>query len=85
MMRYDEWRAAGYFVGSGAIESANKYTMQNRMKLSGMSWKLETARGMLALKARLESGLWHEVEPAVRSRLEGNRRGESDEDGASEA
>ena len=69
MMRYGEWREAGYFVGSGAIESANKYTMQNRMKLSGMSWNLDTAQGMLALKSRLESGLWHEVEPAVRRHL----------------
>lgn len=70
MMRYGEWREAGYFLGSGAIESANKYVMQNRMKLSGMSWNLETARGMLSLKARLESGRWHEVEPAVRQLLE---------------
>lgn len=69
MMRYDEFRAAGYFLGSGAIESANKYGTRDRMKLTGMSWGPETAQRMLALKTRLESDRWHEVEPAVRSYL----------------
>ena len=55
-MDYGAFREAGYFVGSGAIESVNKYTMQNRMKLQGMRWNRETGQGMLSLKARLESG-----------------------------
>ena len=65
-MDYGAFREAGYFVGSGAIESANKYTMQNRMKLQGMRWNRETGQGMLSLKARLESGRWFEVEPLLR-------------------
>lgn len=60
-MNYKEYRENGYFVGSGASESANKYTMQNRMKLQGMRWNVETGQGMLCLKARLESDCWHEV------------------------
>jgi hypothetical protein len=67
-MDYGAYREAGYFVGSGAAESANKYTMQNRMKLQGMRWNRETGQGMLSLKARLESGRWFEVEPLLRQR-----------------
>lgn len=55
MVRHGEWRDAGCFLGSGTIESANKYVMQNRMKLPGTSWNLETARGMLSLKAALRA------------------------------
>ena len=61
-MDYRAYREANLYVGSGAIESANKYTMQNRMKLQGMRWNPETAQGMLSLKARLESDRWHEIE-----------------------
>ena len=70
MMRYGEWRDAGYFLGSRPTESANKYGMQGRMELSGTGWNLETARGMHSLRARLESGRWREVEPAVRRPFE---------------
>ena len=68
-MNYKEYQKNGYFVGSGASESANKYTMQNRMKLQGMRWNVDTGQGMLSLKARLESDCWHEVLPLLRSAL----------------
>lgn len=66
-MDYKAYRKANCYVGSGAIESANKYTMQNRMKLQGMRWNLDTAQGMLSLKARLESGRWYEVESLLQA------------------
>ena len=65
-MDYKKYKERGYFVGSGASESANKYAMQDRMKLQGMRWKTSTAQTMLALKCRIESGRWTEVEPLVR-------------------
>lgn len=64
-MDYGAYKKAGYFLGSGAIESANKYTMQNRMKLQGMRWNIEPAQRVLSLKARLESDRWYEVEPLL--------------------
>ena len=64
-MDYKTYRDAGYFLGSGAIESANKYTMQNRMKLQGMRWNIEPAQRVLSLKSRLESDHWYEVEPLL--------------------
>ena len=66
-MNYKAYRKANVYVGSGAIESANKYTMQNRMKLQGMRWNIDTAQGVLSLKSRLESDCWHEVEPLVQA------------------
>lgn len=64
-MNYKEYRNNGYFVGSGASESANKYVMQNRMKLEGMRWNIETGQGMLALKTRYEGRCWNEVQSIV--------------------
>lgn len=55
---YPTYREKGYFVGSGAIESGNKIVLQSRLKLPGMRWNVPTAQCMLALKAKIESGLW---------------------------
>lgn len=60
-MNYPQYREKGYFVGSGAIESANRYLMQNRMKLPGMRWNIKTAQYMLSLKTKEESGNWDAV------------------------
>lgn len=60
-MNYPIFREKGYFVGSGAIESANRYLLQNRMKLPGMRWNINTAQGMLSLKTKEECGNWNAV------------------------
>ena len=73
-MKYPEYRRKGYFVGSGAIESANRYLMQNRMKLPGMRWNLITAQGMLSLKAKEESGKWNTVEILLAEHFYGSER-----------
>ena len=64
-MNYPEYKRKGYFVGSGAQESANKYVMQNRMKLQGMRWNKRTGQGMLSLKAKYEADRWNEVEQLI--------------------
>ena len=69
-MDYKSYIEKGYYVGSGASESANKYTMQNRMKLQGMRWNKSSGQNMLSLKARLESNCWHEVEELVRTAVQ---------------
>ena len=60
-MNYPYYREQGYFVGSGAVESANRYLMQNRLKLPGMRWNTSTAQLMLSLKVKEESGNWNSV------------------------
>lgn len=57
---YKQYSEKGYFVGSGAIESANKAVLQKRLRLSGMRWNENTAQYLLSLRAKLESGLWNE-------------------------
>ena len=64
-MNYPKYKKEGLFVGSGAMESANIYMMQNRMKLQGMRWNVETGRYMLCLKSYHESHAWECVEDAL--------------------
>lgn len=50
-MRYKRLREKGYFIGSGVVEAGCKQVVTQRMKLSGMHWRAETAEAMLALRA----------------------------------
>ena len=58
MINYPEYKNKGFFVGSGIVESANKSVLQKRLKGPGMRWNVPTARYVLALMAKKESGLW---------------------------
>lgn len=55
---YASYLEKGYFIGSGAIESANKTILQKRLKQAGMRWNTESAQSLLTLRAKRESGLW---------------------------
>ena len=58
-MRYQTFRAAGYAIGSGAVESAVSYVVQQRMKRVGMRWRSPGADAMLALRSVYRStGAW---------------------------
>jgi hypothetical protein len=50
-MRYGTFRAHGYHLGSGAVESAVSYVVQQRMKRVGMRWRAAGADAMLALRS----------------------------------
>jgi hypothetical protein len=45
-------------IGSGKIESAHRYVIQERMKISGAWWKIENADSMLALRTMRANELW---------------------------
>ncbi len=60
-LAYAAFRAAGYPIGDGAVESANKLLVEARLKGSGMHWAREAVNPMLALRAAICSGRW---EPA---------------------
>lgn len=60
-MDYPRYKANGLFVGSGAMESANIYMMQDRMKLQGMRWLVRNGRHMLCLKTHYASRTWYKV------------------------
>ena len=61
-MDYPTYKKAGLFVGSGAMESANIYMMQDRMKLPGMRWKTSNGQYMLTLKSYMAAHSWKIVE-----------------------
>lgn len=62
------YRTAGLLVGSGAMESANIYIMQDRMKVPGMRWNGMNGRCMLCLKCHYESRTWY-LADAERNKL----------------
>ena len=64
-MSYNKFIFKGYYIGSGAIESANKVVLQRRLKQAGMRWSIPTAQAVLSLRAKVESGLWNEVKLLV--------------------
>jgi len=45
-------------IGSGEIESAHRYVIQDRLKLSGAWWKEKNAENMLALRILRENNGW---------------------------
>jgi hypothetical protein len=54
-MRYAEFRAAGYPIGSGTVESAANTVVQHRMQRPGRGWKSNNAQAMLAGLSELHS------------------------------
>lgn len=64
-INYPAFRANGYFVGSGAIESTHKTIVQQRLKRAGMRWNVCGAQALLTLRAKDESKKWNEVEYAI--------------------
>jgi len=60
-MRYAKFRAAGYLIGSGVIESGCKQIVTQRLKLPGAQWNLDDA--ILIAKARCVwlSGRWQDL------------------------
>ena len=60
-MQYQTFRAAGYAIGSGAVESAVSHVVQQRMKRVGMHWRAPGADAMLALRSIYRTtGAWDE-------------------------
>jgi hypothetical protein len=57
-MKYNEYRSKGYNIGSGAIESANKYIVGQRLKLSGMQWTISHANAVIHLRCKYYEGRW---------------------------
>jgi hypothetical protein len=61
-MRYDEYLAAGYPIGSGVIEGACRHVVKDRMELSGMRWTVDGAQAMLYLRSIYLNGDWQEFD-----------------------
>ena len=59
-MKYAEYRAKGWFIGSGVIEAACKNVVAKRFCSSGMFWSGSGLDAMLPLRAIIKSGRYVE-------------------------
>ena len=57
MIRYPEFLAKGWQIGSGPTEATCK-TLTARLKGSGMRWDADNAEAVMALEALYQSGQW---------------------------
>ena len=57
-MKYDEYLAAGYPIGSGVVEGACRHLVKDRMEQSGMRWRIVGAQAVLSLRAIYLNGDW---------------------------
>ena len=55
-MRHAEYRAKGWFIGSGVVEAACRNVVAERFCRSGMFWSAKGLDAMLPLRAIVKSG-----------------------------
>ena len=61
LMQYPLFRRAGWPIGSGMVESANKLVVQARLKGTGMRWERTNVNPMLALRNGVCNERWQET------------------------
>jgi hypothetical protein len=66
---YPTFRALGWPIASGAIESANKLVVEERLKGSGMHWSRAHVNPLLALRTIACSDRWAAQWPLIAARL----------------
>jgi hypothetical protein len=64
-MQYPAYQVAGWPIGSGSVESANKVVMQARLKGAGMRWAPQHVNSMLALRTAVCNERWDEAWQAL--------------------
>ena len=60
-MRYGSFIKRGLLIGSGAIESAHRTVLQQRMKLSGQRWTKKGFQQIANIRAVKKSGDWNRI------------------------
>lgn len=58
-MRYNQYKANGYQIGSGTVESACKHIVSQRLKQAGMTWSIQGADAIIQLRILWKNGEWH--------------------------
>ena len=64
-LQYPVFQAAGWPIGSGSVESANKLVVEDRLKGAGMHWTDGNVNPMLALRNVVCNDRWDTVWPQV--------------------
>jgi hypothetical protein len=57
-MKYDEYLAKGYPIGSGVVESACSHVVKDRMEITGARWGINGAEAILKLRSIVKSNDW---------------------------
>ena len=60
-MQYPTYQQAGWPIGSGSVESANKVVVEARLKGAGMRWGRQNVNRMLVLRNAVCNRQWHET------------------------
>jgi hypothetical protein len=68
-LTYAEFRARGWPIGSGCVESANKLVVEARLKGSGMHGARPNVNPMLVLRTTLRNGRGAETWPQIEREL----------------
>ena len=55
-MQYRDLSEQGVAIGSGVVEAANKTLVTQRMKRSGMRWRIVGGQAVLTVRALIKSG-----------------------------
>ncbi len=60
-MQYPTYQAAGWPIGSGSVESANKRVVEARLKGAGMRWGRQNVNPMLVLRNAVCNQQWNQT------------------------
>ena len=70
-MRYHALKEQGSAIGSGVVEAANKVLVTQRMKRSGMRWRIAGGQAVLTVRALIKSGHFDRAWDAIIATLPG--------------
>ena len=78
-LRYHALKEEGIAIGSGVVEAANKTLVTQRMKRSGMRWRIVGGQAVLTFRALIKSGRFERARKALiqRNRHTGQRQHQS--------
>ena len=79
-MQYPRYQAAGWPIGSGNVESANKLVVEARLKGAGMRWQEANVNPMLVLRNAVCNRDWQQTWTSARAHRGGLRRHERQAD-----
>jgi hypothetical protein len=69
-LQYPQFRAQGWPIGSGIVESGNKLVVEARLKGAGMHWARSHVNPMLAIRNIICSDRWKQEWPKIAAQLQ---------------
>jgi hypothetical protein len=64
-MLYKTYSDKGYLIGSGAIESAHRHVIQQRMKLAGQRWTIDGVQQIANLRVTYKNGDYDNIRKII--------------------